>query len=126
MILFIAMFEGEWVGAIYGIAGGLFWDVAADKLLGFNALLLLAFTVLTALLFMYLIKINIWNALFVVLLAALLQGIIDFVFCYLIWNYDNSYLILLHKILPTVLYTTLVSPLIFLLIRKIYWSFYEE
>ncbi len=118
-IIFIAMFEGEWSGAIFGVIGGLFWDAAAGKLLGFNAIILLVLTVSAALLSMYLIRVNFWNSLLVVLTASLLQGLIDYLFYYLIWGYDFNYLILLQKILPTVAYTTVISIPIFFLMRKI-------
>ena len=36
VMVYISMFEGELAGAVIGIVGGLFWDTAADKLLGFN------------------------------------------------------------------------------------------
>lgn len=125
VILSIAMFEGEWAGGVYGVVGGLFWDTAADRLLGFNAILMLIACVITGLLVMYLIRAKIWNSLLIVLSAALLQGLIDYFFYYLIWDYDFSYLILLKRVLPTAVYTTVISPLFFYLIRKISYSLSE-
>lgn len=125
IIIFIAMFEGEWAGAIFGVIGGLFWDTASDKLLGFNAIILLLLCVSAALLVMYLVRANLWNGILFVLVAALVQGLLAYFFYYVIWSYNHSSLILLKKILPTVLYTTLLSPLFFFLIRKISYSFNE-
>lgn len=125
VMLFIAMFEGEWAGGVFGVVGGLFWDTAADRLLGFNAVLMLVICVITGLLVMYLIRANIWNSLLTVLSASLLQGLIDYFFYYLIWDYDFSHIVLLKQILPTTFYTTLISPLFFFLIRKISHSFSE-
>ena len=125
VMVYISMFEGELAGAVIGIVGGLFWDTAADKLLGFNAIIMMVICVSVALLVMYLVRVNVWNALLFVFAGALLQGLIDFFFYYLIWDYDYSYLILLKKILPTVLYTTLISPLFFFIIRKISYTFSE-
>jgi len=126
IILFIAMMEGEWAGALVGVIGGLFWDVAADKLIGFNAIILLLLTVSAALLSMYLIRVNFWNSILVVLASALIQGLIDFLFSYLIWGHEFTYVILLRMILPTVAYTVLVSAPIFFLMRKIHRSFTED
>lgn len=126
VILFIAIFEGEWAGAIFGVVGGLFWDTAANKLLGFNAIILLVLTVCAALLSMYLIKVNLWNSLLVILVAALLQGFADYVFCYLIWGHGGTHLILLKKILPTVIYTTVAAVPVFYLMRKISRQFRPE
>lgn len=125
VMVYISMFEGELAGAVVGIIGGLFWDTASDKLLGFNAIIMMVICISAALLVMYLVRVNVWNALLFVFVGALLQGLIDFFFYYLIWNYDYSYLILLKKILPTVLYTTLISPLFFFIIRKISYTFSE-
>lgn len=125
VMIYISMFEGELAGAIIGIVGGLFWDTAADKLLGFNAIIMMLVCISVALLVMYLIRVNVWNAVLFVFAGALLQGLIDFFFYYLIWDYDYSYLILWKKILPTVIYTTLISPLIFFVIRKISYTFSE-
>ena len=90
-----------------------------------DAIIMMVICVSAALLVMYLVRVNVWNALLFVFAGALLQGLIDFFFYYLIWDYDYSYLILLKKILPTVLYTTLISPLFFFIIRKISYTFSE-
>ncbi len=126
VIMYIAVFEGEWAGAIFGVVGGLFWDTAANKLLGFNAIILLVLTVCAALLSMYLIKANFWNSLLIVLAAALIQGLADYVFCYLIWGHSSTHLILIKKILPTVAYTTIAAVPLFFLVRKISRAFRPE
>ncbi len=125
VMLFIAMFEGEWAGGVFGVVGGLLWDTAADRLLGFHAILMLIICVVAGLLVMYLIRANLWNALIIILSASLLQGLVDYFFYYLIWDYDFSYLILLKQTLPTVAYTTIISPLFFWLIRRISHTFSE-
>ena len=126
VIMYIAIFEGEWAGAIFGVAGGLFWDIAANKLLGFNAIILLLLTVCAALLSMYLIRANFWNSLLVVLASALVQGLTDYVFCYLIWGHSGTYLILIKRILPTVAYTTAAAIPLFFLVRRIARAFRPE
>ena len=42
IVVSIAMFEGPVGGAAAGIAGGLLWDLYADRLFGFSALFLMA------------------------------------------------------------------------------------
>lgn len=126
IIMFIAMFEGEWAGSLFGVIGGLFWDVVTDKLLGFNAIILLLLTVTVALLCMYLLRVNFWNSMLVILVAGLLQGLFDFLFSYVIWGHEFTYLILLYKILPTAVYTVLASVPIFFLMRKIHLTFSAE
>ena len=66
-----------------------------------DAIIMMVICVSAALLVMYLVRVNVWNALLFVFAGALLQGLIDFFFYYLIWDYDYSYLILLKKILNT-------------------------
>ena len=48
------------------------------------------------------------------------QGLFDWLFYYVIWGYADAYLVLLRYILPTALYTTAVTPLLFLLVRWIH------
>ncbi len=123
VILFVAMFEGERAGAIVGVLGGLFWDVAADKLMGFHAIILLFLTVTVALMSLYLIRVNLWNSILVVLAGGLIICLLDYLFSYLIWGYDHSYLLLLKKILPMVGYTVIVSAPIFWLMKQIHQRF---
>lgn len=119
----IAMLENEKAAAFTGIAVGFLWDFSSGKLAGFNALILMVCCVIIALLTMYLMQNNLLNAMFFTAVLLLVQGLLDYFFYYLIWSYGSSYLILLRYILPTILYTVAVCPLIYLLFSRIYRQF---
>ena len=72
----IAMYAGPVGGAAAGIAGGFLWDLYSDRLLGFNALLLLAVGCACGLLVRLLLRNNLLSALLLVGGALLLTGVI--------------------------------------------------
>lgn len=119
----IAMYENEKAAAFTGMAVGFLWDFSSGKLAGFNALIIMSCCVVIALLTMYLMQNNILNVMFFTGILLIFQGLLDFFFFYLIWGYGSSYLVLVRDILPTVLYTVAVSPLVYLLFSRIYRLF---
>ena len=76
----IAMYAGPVGGAAAGIAGGFLWDLYSDRLLGFNALLLLAVGCACGLLVRLLLRNNLLSALLLVGGALLFQGLADWFF----------------------------------------------
>ena len=50
---------------------------------------------------------------------AAIRALLEFFFFYLIWGYENIQLIFIHSVLPIFIYTTVLTPLFLLLIRKI-------
>ncbi len=123
--LCIAIFEGEWAGAFIGILTGLLWDVSSDRLFGYNGLIMMIACATVALLIMYLMRANWLNAALLCGGVMLAQQMLDFLFYYAMWGYAGVLQILLQVTLPTVVYTTLLSPLMFLLVRKIASKFNE-
>lgn len=123
--LCVSMFEGELGGAVIGILTGLLWDVSSGRLLGYNGLMMMAFCIVVALLVMYLMRANWLNTVLLCGAVMLVQGLLDFVFYYVMWGYSGVSAILVQVILPTALYTVLISPLMFLLVRKMAMTFNE-
>lgn len=115
----VCMFEDVMPSAVFCIISGLLWDISSDKLLGFNAIILLTFGVLISLLCIYYLHTKLFNSLGFCAVVMAVQGGINYLFYFAIWDYSNSYLILLSNILPTIAYTLAVSIPIFYLIRKI-------
>ena len=64
----IALFEGEIGSAVFGLITGFLWDFASGKVFGFYGMVLLVCCLLTALLSMYLVRVNVANALLTCLL----------------------------------------------------------
>jgi rod shape-determining protein mreD len=122
VIISIAMFEGPIGGAAAGIAGGLLWDLYADRLFGFNALFLMAIGCACGLLVRLLIRNNLLSALLLFAGGLLVQGLMDWFFNYVLLLKDNPLFVLVRLTLPDMGYTLVVSPALYgltLLVAKI-------
>ena len=106
----IAMYAGPVGGATAGIAGGFLWDLYSDRLLGFNALLLLV---------RLLLRNNLLSALLLVGGALLFQGLADWFFTVLLLGRDSPLYVLLHMTLPDLLYSLVLAPLIYALVTGV-------
>lgn len=115
----IAMFESEINCAILGALCGLFLDISSNVLLGFNAIILMLSCLIIRFLIMYLMRSNFLNFLLFSSITIVIQGCLNFVFFYLIWGYEDVFIILYKTIIPTMIYTFLISPLFYILIKKI-------
>lgn len=115
----LSLFESERAAAVYGVFGGMLWDIAANKLFGFRAILLMCCCIAVALLVMYLMRNHLWNAILLVSAVMLVIQILDYLFFYLIWGYEHSWIILLKYTLPTMVYTAVVTIPIYYLMRSV-------
>lgn len=68
----VAMHEGEFTGAFYGVLAGVLCDLGGFALAGFNAMILLAACTAVGLLVIYLLRPGVIN--FVLLLSAVMLG----------------------------------------------------
>lgn len=118
LVVTVSMFEDVLPSAIFGTVAGLLWDISSDKLFGFNGLIFLLICMTVSLICIYYLRSKLLNSLMFVAAAAIFQGLIEYVFYYVLWGYADAYKILLLHILPTALYTTAVTPLVFLLVRR--------
>lgn len=121
IVVSIAMFEGPVGGAAAGIAGGLLWDLYADRLFGFSALFLMAICCACGLLVRLLIRNNLLSAMLLFSGALLTQGLMDWFFNYVLWMKEDPLYMLGRMLLPDMAYTLVVSPLLYgltLLIAK--------
>ena len=119
IVVSIAMFEGPVGGAAAGIAGGLLWDLYADRLFGFSALFLMAICCACGLLVRLLLRNNLLSALLLVGGALLFQGLADWFFTVLLLGRDSPLYVLLHMTLPDLLYSLVLAPLIYALVTGV-------
>ena len=117
------MYEGEFAGAILAMVCGLFWDLGSGGLTGSNAILFLLIGACIGLLTTHFLRRTLGTALLCCTGATLIQTLINYTFTYLIWHQEHSGLFFLTKLLPAALYSILLSPLIFLLIRYVHQKF---
>ena len=116
----IAMHEGEFAGGLYGAFAGLLCDMSGSMLFGFNGLFIALFCIAGGLLVIYLMHCNVWNATFYVTLAMLARGGVEFLFGYGMWGYADVWRVFAYRTLPVAVYTSLITPLLFWVIRKIH------
>lgn len=126
----IAMYEGEFVGGVYGAAAGILCDAGAvprqsggSVLFGFNGFLLCAFCVACGLLIIYLLRCNLLGCMLFVTVTMLARGSLEYLFAYGMWRHDGGWMIYLYYTLPTTIYTLVVTPLIFRLAGGIHRRF---
>ncbi len=112
-VVCIAMQEGEYLGGIYGLVGGVFCDLSAFTYFGLNALLFLVFGVCIGLVVEHLMHNSSINAMLLTLGAMLLKGGVEFFFMYGIWGYEGAEMIYLRKLVPVMIYSSLFVPLFF-------------
>ncbi len=121
----VSMYENVVSSGIFCGVAGLLWDISSDRLFGFNGLILLLCGVTISILCVYFLHTRMLNAIAFCAATLLFQGVLDYLFCYLIWRYPGAYSVIYRQILPCAVYTLVVFPLFYLLIRKIAFSFHH-
>ena len=122
----IAMLEGEFVGGLYGALAGLLCDHSGYAFFGFNAIILLVACVAAGLLVIYMLRPTIVN--YILLLAGVLfvKGLLDYLLNYVMWGYSSVWMVLVYDILPGIIYTLAVSPLVYYLYGWVFRKFQER
>ena len=85
-----------------------------------SAMILLAACTAVGLLVIYLLRPGVIN--FVLLLSAVLlaRGLLDFLLNYVMWGYDHVWMVFVYDVLPGVIYTVAVSPLVYYLYTAVH------
>lgn len=115
----VSMYEGVLPSAFFCMTTGFLWDISSDKVFGFNAVILLVCGLFISLLCIYYLHTRLLNALLFCAVTLCLQGLLDYVFDYALWNLEGAWIVLVHNILPTAAYTLAVMPLFYFLVRTI-------
>lgn len=117
--LCISSHTGEIQAMTVGAVCGLLLDLACGKLLGCNGIILVISCVIVSLLYRYLLKQKLLNMLLLITVCTGLQGLIDYVFYYKIWNIPDAELILHKMIIPCGIMTILSGIIFYFVIKKI-------
>lgn len=123
VLVSISMCNNELVSGITGAFCGLMIDFSCGKLLGVNAMIMLVIAVAISLLCLHLLKNNLINAIWLTAAAAVIQGFFDFFFYFAIWNMEDYYTVVKVIILPSIVYTVMASPIIYLIVKLIITKF---
>lgn len=122
----IAIYEGEFIGAILGAFGGMLCDMSAYTFFGFFSITLFLYCIATGLFIIYLMKNDLKSG--VILCSAYLFaiGLIEFIFYYALWGYEGSHIILFASVLPRAVYSTALVPIFYYGIGAIWRGFNER
>ena len=114
-----SMFLGQKDAAIFGGICGCFWDCFSGRLFGYSSLILIAVCVFSSLTCSYFAHASAINSMLLALISMVIYNFVDFVFRYMVWDFENSWSIWTYHIIPTMIYTILVTPFIYFLCKII-------
>ena len=122
----ICMNEGEYTAAFLGGICGLLLDFSFGRIFGYSSILMIAFCVASVLFFKHYLLQNVLNIIWMTALFTAVYELLDYFFMYAMWNYEGTGYILREISFPCIAYTTLVSPVIYLLIKPVQKRFYPK
>lgn len=119
LCLAVAVFEGEFAGALLGTVGGLLWDYAAGRTVGMLALELLLLCFGVSVLVQLYLQVNPGNFAAVNTMTALLVLSLDWLFFYEMPGYSGTLRRYLWVVLPSAAMSLPVCWLLFGWVRRI-------
>ena len=123
LALAVAVFEGEFAGAVFGAVCGLMWDWLAGRTVGMLALELLLLCFAVSVLVQLYLQVNPGNFAAVNTITALLVLSLDWLFFYYMPGYSWALSRWLTFVLPSAMMTLVPSLVLFSLVRHIYSAF---
>lgn len=123
LCLAVAVFEGEFAGALLGTVGGLLWDCTAGRTVGMLALELLLLCFAVSVLVQLYLQVNPGNFAAVSTATALVVLSLDWLFFYYMPGYAGAGERFLWVVLPSALMTAPGSWLLHCAVRRISTEF---
>ena len=116
----VAAFENlsPFYAALFGIVCGLLLDSATGTLVSFNGIIVGAAAMMTSLIFLFYFRRQLINFILLDLAAAVVQGLLHYLFFYLLWGYDPSHAIFREIFVPEFILTNLWGIAVYGLLRR--------
>ncbi|MBQ8763267.1 MAG: rod shape-determining protein MreD [Clostridia bacterium] len=124
-VVCIAMFERDIYGMLLGLFAGALWDVFASGA-SFNALFLLTAGFLCGTLINTIMRNNIVTASILTFIFSAVYNIFYWLFNFVFSQLDSAVFMLWRYYLPSIAYTTVFVPIIFIIVRAVEKKFSEE
>lgn len=118
-VVSVCMFEEIVPSAVFSMVAGLLWDVTSQKLLGFNALILLCLGMFVSMICIHYLHTKLINAAAFCAVVMLVQGLLDYLFHFGVWGVEGASNVLLWNILPTAGYTLIFIVGFYYLVKAI-------
>ena len=123
LCLAVAVYEGEFAGALFGAVCGLLWDYTAGRTVGMLGLELLLLGLVISVLVQLYLQGSTWNFALISMVTAALVLSLDWLFFYYMPGYSWALDRWLTFVLPSAALTLVPSLVIFWLVRKIHEEF---
>ena len=123
LCLAVAVYEGEFAGALFGAVSGLLWDYTAGRTVGMLALELLLLCFAVSVLVQLYLQVNPGNFAAVNTMTALLVLSLDWLFFYYMPGYAGAALRYIAFVLPSAVLTIPAALLAFWLVQRIHDGF---
>ena len=123
LCLAVAVYEGEFAGALFGAVSGLLWDYTAGRTVGMLALELLLLCFGVSVLVQLYLQVNPGNFAAVNTMTALLVLSLDWLFFYYMPGYAGAALRYIAFVLPSAVLTLPAALLAFWLVQHIHDGF---
>ncbi len=124
-VICVAMYERDICGMLLGLFAGALWDIFAAGG-SFNALFLMTVGFLSGTLINTIMRNNIVTATILTTASAIIYNIGYWLFHYVFDGLDSPVYMLCRYYMPCIFYTSVFTPLIFIVIRTVHKRFTEE
>lgn len=118
-VVCIGMHERNIAGLFFGLFAGLLWDAFSAGPQNLNAILLSAAGYFCGLLIGTVMRNNIMTALLLSTGCIFIYNTVYWLFAYVVKGYDNAFGVYLKFYLPSVLYTVILMPVFYYIVRTI-------
>lgn len=124
-VVCISMYERDLPGMLFGLFAGALWDVFASGG-SFNAFFLLATGFLCGTLINTIMRNNVVTATLLSAIWSLIYSLGYWLFHYVFTSLDSAAFMLLRYYLPSFIYTVVLTPVIFIIVRAVEKKFSIE
>lgn len=122
----VALFEGEIESGVFAIFCGFLNDMASDRLFGFTSFWLLALCVGISLIKSHVLKSNFANYIWQTAITLAFIALVDFLFFHWLFEGNMAWLAFYTFTIPSATVAILVSPIIYIIIRKLRLALSEK